>query len=244
MMAGNDDWQRDQWERERGYMGIATGSEANSQALADRAAQERLTKTIQENLDRQSAIRYSQQKTPIAQTMQRGWGGHIDGSTPTIPSTALIVASAALAAGIAFLFTGGELVMTSAVAVSVGVVLLGLRALYRSKVFDMALKAAFVGAVVGYMAMLAILALGTVAGVVYLVWEKEGPETAMWLVVAIVTFVGFLGLVHFVRARYLSFKATPGGKRFGRNLARVRLAILLGASVAGLWWLATAFQLL
>lgn len=243
-MAGNDNWQRDQYERERGMMGIATGSTANQQALIYRDQQQKITQSINDklyqNFDKGPAVR-SPTPVPLPHVPP------IRTEPVHISTTPLIVLLVAILGGIAFLITG-SLPQTGLVMGGSGAGLFGLRALFRIKLVQDLTKALLLllmqAAFWAFTATLAALAIGLAAAVFYAIWRAAGPEVTAWVAAAVLGYIVFLRVVAMLGTRYRKFARTPDGKRFVRNLGLVTLALKLGVLGAGLYWLAGALELL
>jgi hypothetical protein len=242
-MAGNDSWQRDQQERERGMMGIATGSAANQQALNYRDQQQKNTQAIYDNLykgfDKGPATR-----SPTMAPLQ-----HVRpvGPKPVpISTTPLIVFLVLISGGIAFLITG-SLMRTGLVMGASSAGLFGLRAVCRiGWVRDLTselLLLLFKGALWAVIGVLAALFVGFVAVVFYALWWTAGPEVTGWVAAAVLGYIIFLRVAAMLGTRYRRFAATPDGKRFVRNFGIVTLALKIGVLGAGLYWLAGALEL-
>lgn len=242
-MSYNDQWQRDQRDRELGSIGIVTGSAINRQELDYRDSQQRNTQEISDNLFKQFQPKTTSPgrvKSPIL-LVTDGSASHI--GAWRVSSASVFLSLIALT-GIFFFLVTGNLTSTSIAAAIVGGILFGIRGVCRTRPAKMAgaflAKVALTVFLVGYFLIRGILILSIPTIAVYLAWANGGQVAALWTAGGFFAVaIAFLG-IHWLNLKYRRFAATPDGKKFSRNLGRFRLILTLGLLGTGLWWLWSA----
>ena len=243
-MAGGDDWRRDQADREKGMMGIVTGSAANQQALIYADQQRKITQSINDNL-------YSSFKTrsvsapPVPGGVAPIRSGGLSPSGP-ISTTPLILFLVGISGAVTFLFTWSPL-STGLVSGACAVALFGLRAIFRIEAVQrlanglllLLMMAVFYGGI----ALLALLFLAWIAVMFYAVWWMAGPSVTIWVAAGALGLLTLLWGIDRIDNRYRKFAQTPDGKRFVRRIGFAKSTVKLGILGFAIWWAARALEL-
>jgi hypothetical protein len=243
-MAGSDDWQRDQADREKGMMGIVTGSAANQQALIYADQQRKITQSINDNLYNSFKTR-SVAAPPVHGGVAPIRSGGLSPSGP-ISTAPLILFLVGISGAVTFLFTWSSL-STGLVSGACAVALFGLRAIFRieavQRLANALLQLLVMTVFYGGIALLALLFLAWIAVMFYAVWWMAGPSVTIWVAAGALGLLTLLWGIDRIDNRYRKFAQTPHGKRFVRRIGFAKSMVKLGILGFAIWWAARALEL-
>lgn len=239
-MSYNDQWQRDQRDRELGMMGFATGSAANREALNYRDTQQRITQQIMDDLNKQYQPKISYPSRANSTIYPVIGGGANSSPRQPMSSTSIFLSLSVLVGLLTYLVTGSSVSTGIAASMTAGA-FFGLRALCRTRparqLGAFLARIGFAAYVIGLLVIKASLILSIPTLLVYFVWQEAGQSAALWTAGGFAVFAAFLVGMSLLNAKYQRYRATPAGKIFVRRLGMVRFVATLGAIGVGIWWL-------